>query len=161
MMIQDPDIAAMADVLDGMAEDTDSLSVEAAVALRESVIELRRRAATLLGLIDTQLVSVLESPREFNGIRYSIVNDGKWRPMHSKIKAAVKRDAVAIDTETGEMRSAAEAVDHAVETMYALFVSPSTFPKTGGLDDLSLDKGDVGRFEVSGRKVSTEEVRDG
>lgn len=156
--IEHPELAAMGDVVDQMCEQTDALSVEDAVMWRESVIELRRRAATLLGLIDTQLVNVLESPREFDGIRYWIGKDGKWRPLHAKIKSEVKRAAV-MDHETGELFDARGAADRAIEMMYELFVSPATFPKTGGLDRLGVDKEDVGTFDETGRKVKTEEVK--
>ena len=72
-----PDIAAMIDVIAELNETTDSMTVEEAVHVRESVVELRRAANVLLGLCDTQLLAVLESPREFDGMRYSVGNDGK------------------------------------------------------------------------------------
>jgi hypothetical protein len=153
-----PDVAAMIDVLADLGESSDSMTVEEAVALRESMVELRKKAGEVLGLADTQLVTVLESPREFDGQLYEIKSDGKWRPLHHKIDAAVK-DAAMIDRSTGEKRSASAAVDVAIGLMSACYVAPSTFPKTGALDALGLDKDDVGLLERAGKKVSVTEVK--
>lgn len=154
-----PDIQAMLDVIDDMAEDTDSLEVEAAVALRESIVELRRRANTLLGLIDTQLIATLESPREFGGQRYRVAKNGKWLPDHSKVTAAVK-DRALIDRETGEVRGAGPAVEEAIRWMAACYVSPSGMPKTGALDQMGVDKSDVARFDGKGQKIAVEPVKE-
>ena len=153
-----PDILAMLDVVDDMAEDTDSLDVEAAILLRESVVELRRRANVLLGLIDTQLISTLESPREFNGQRYRIGKDGKWEPFHDKVVAAIKERSV-VDRETGEIRTPGHAAEEAIRLMAACYVAPSTFPKTGALEAMGLEKSDVGRFDGKRQKVVVEPVK--
>lgn len=152
-----PDIAAMLDVIDGMADDTDSLQVEAAVHLRESIVELRRRANVLLGLVDTQLIDTLESPREFNGQRYRIGTEGKWVPFHDKVTAAVKQRAL-IDRETGEVRGSGPAVEEAIRLMRDCYVAPSSFPKTGALDKMGLNKRDVGTFDGKRKKVVVEPV---
>ena len=156
--IQHPDIAAMLDVIDDMVEGTDSLDVEAAIALRESVVELRRRANVLLGLIDTQLIAILESPREFNGQRYRVAKDGKWEPFHDKVHAAVKERAL-VDRETGELRGSGQAVEEAIRLMTECYVAPSSFPKTGALEKMGLEKSDVGRFDGKRMKVAVEPVK--
>ena len=151
-----PDIAAMIDVIAELNETTDSMTVEEAVHVRESVVELRRAANVLLGLCDTQLLAVLESPREFDGMRYSVGNDGKWRPNQMKIDSAVKRHSLV--DENGEVRPAGEAVERAIAMMRSCYVANSTFPKTGALDALGLDKPDVGHYEKTGSKVKVEPV---
>lgn len=153
-----PDVLAMLDVLDGMVEETDSLEVEAAIALRESVVELRRRANVLLGLIDTQLIAILESPREFNGQRYRVAKDGKWEPFHEKVHAAVK-DRALINRETGEVRGSAPAIEEAIRMMADCYVSPGSFPKTGALERMGLEKSDVGRFDGKRQKIVVEPVK--
>lgn len=153
-----PDVLAMLDVIDDMAEGTDSLGVEDAIKMREAVVELRRRANVLLGLIDTQLIDTLESPREFNGQRYRIAADGKWEPFHDKVHAAVKERAL-IDRETGEMRGPGPAVEEAMKLMTDCYVAPSTFPKTGALERMGLEKSDVGRFDGKRKKVVVEPVK--
>lgn len=152
-----PDIAAMMDVLDEMSESTDGLDVEQAVELRESIVELRRRAATVLGLVDTQLINTLESPREFDGQRYRIGMEGKWTPYHDKVTAAVKERAI-VDTETGEFREAGPAVEEAIRLMRECYVAPATFPKTGALGKMGLEKSDVGFFEGKRPKLVVEAV---
>lgn len=152
-----PDIEAMLDVIDDMGDDTDSLEVEEAIRLRESVVELRRRANVLLGLIDTQLIDTLESPREFNGQRYRIGTEGKWVPFHDKVTAEVKARAL-VNRDTGEMREPGPAVEVAIALMKDCYVAPSTFPKTGALDKMGLDKGDVGTFDGKRKKVVVEPV---
>jgi hypothetical protein len=156
--VQHPDVAAMLDVIDDMAEATDSLDVEAGILLRESIVELRRRANVLLGLIDTQLIATLESPREFNGQRYRVANDGKWTPFHEKVDAEIKKRAL-VDMETGELRPAAEAVEEALRWAGKCYLAPSTFPKTGALTEMGLDKSDVGHFDGKRKKIAVEPVQ--
>ena len=152
-----PDIRAMMDVIDEMSNGTDSMSIEDAVALRDSVVELRRAAAVLLGFIDTQLVNTLESPREINGMSYRIGNKGKWRPDRMIIDSRVRRAALA--DENGEIRPAGEAVDEAIRIMNSCYVANATFPKTGALEALGLDKTEVGTFEGSGKELKIDAVK--
>jgi hypothetical protein len=138
-----PDVAAMCDVLGELAEKSDSMTIEEAVQLRESIVELRSQAAMVLGLAETQLVTILESPREIDGNRYEVkASDGKWRPNHSQVIAKVKEVAV-VNTDTGEMLSPAQAAERAALLMSNLYVANSTMPKVGALDTLGLKKWDV------------------
>lgn len=141
------DILAAADVLADLEELSDSLSVEEAVAYREAVTDLMTKVKTALGLIDTQLVSILEAPRPINGMLYEVrKSDGKWRPDHARVDAAVKRVS-QIDPETGEMFKGGEAVDRCMAIMADLYRSASTMPKVGALDKLGLKKWDVAEQE--------------
>lgn len=138
-----PDVAAMIDVLDELAEKSDSMTVEEAVELRESIVELRQRAQTVLGLADTQLVTILESPREIGGNLYEVrQSDGKWRPLHTKVIARVK-EVAPFNTDTGEILSPSEAAERAALLMSNLYVSPQGMPKVGALKALGLKKWDV------------------
>ena len=141
------DVLASIDVLNDVDEDTDSMSIEDAVAMREAVITLMSAARMTLALIDTQLVTTLESPREINGMRYEVKkSDGKWRPDHMPVDAAVFRHSVA-DPETGELMDARMAAQAAIDMMADLYRSASTMPKTGALDKLGLKKWDVAEQE--------------
>lgn len=141
------DILAAADVLTDLNEASDSLSIEDAVAYREVVTELATAVRMTLSLIDTQLVTTLESPREINGLRYEVrKSDGKWRPDHSKVASTVKSYSL-IDHETGEIRDAHAAVEQAMSIMQDLYVANSTMPKVGALDRLRLKKWDVATQE--------------
>jgi hypothetical protein len=156
--VEHPDVAAMLDVIDDMVEQTDSLGVEDGIKMREAIVELRRRANVLLGLIDTQLISILESPREVNGVRYEVrKSDGKWRPDHSKVVPVVRTNAM-VDLETGEIHEGASAVERAISIMEDLYVSPSTMPKVGALEKIGLKKWDVADQEPGKPTLKTTAV---
>jgi len=137
------DVLASVDVLLDVDENTDSMGIEDAVAMREAVVALMSAARMTLALIDTQLVNTLESPREINGMRYEVrKSDGKWRPDHSKVNNVVKTRAY-IDPDTGEVLGSSTAAERAIAMMEDLYVSASTMPKVGALDKLGLKKWDV------------------
>jgi len=137
------DVLASVDVLNDVDENTDSMGIEDAVAMREAVVSLMSAARMTLALIDTQLVNTLESPREINGMRYEVrKSDGKWRPDHSKVNSVVKTRAY-IDPDTGEVLGSSTAAERAIAMMEDLYVSASTMPKVGALDKLGLKKWDV------------------
>jgi hypothetical protein len=141
------DVLAAADVLHDVDENTDSMSIEDAVAMREAVVALMSATRMTLALLDTQLVNTLESPREINGMRYEVrKSDGKWRPDHSKVVPAVRAKA-CIDMGTGELVDAFAAAERAIAIMEDLYVSASTMPKVGALDKLGLKKWDVAEQE--------------
>jgi hypothetical protein len=150
------DILAAVDILDDVGESSDSLTVEDAVVLLQAVEEVMAAARRAVGLLNTQLVATLESPRQFGNKVYEIVNDGKWRPEHGAVKAAVKIASV-VDA-NGELRHPTDAVERCMSLLYALYVSPSQMPKVGGLDALGLDKADVAEFDRAGRKVRVTEI---
>lgn len=146
-MITAHDIEAMIDVLNDVDEGSDSLSIEEAVekldALKEVMVSLRMT----ISLIETQLVNTLESPRVIDGNLYEVrKSDGKWRPDHMPVDAAVVKTA-AVNTDTGEMRTSFAAAETAVKIMADLYRAASTMPKTGALDKLGLKKWDVAEQE--------------
>ena len=148
------DIRAAIDVLVDLQNDSDSLSVEDAVANREAVVELMASCRVTLDLLDLQLIKVLESPRTIAGTLYEIKdNDGKWRPDHSKVQAAVKRASIV--NADGEVRDTHDAVDQAMITMEDLYVAASTMPKVGALDRLGLKKWDVAEQERGKQTLKT------
>jgi hypothetical protein len=153
------DIVAICDVLADVDESSDSLTIEDAAAMRDAVVALMAATRMTLALIDTQLVTTLESPRVLNGQLYEIKkSDGAWRPDHSKVDARVKDHSLGVNTATGEMRSAAEAVDEAMATMASLYRAASTMPKVGALADLGLKKWDVAEQEPGKRALKVTPV---
>jgi hypothetical protein len=141
------DVLASVDVLNDVDENTDSMGIEDAVAMREAVVALMSAARMTLALIDTQLVNTLESPREIHGMRYEVKkSDGKWRPDHSKVNNVVKTRAY-IDPDTGEVLGSSTAAERAIAMMEDLYVSASTMPKVGALDKLGLKKWDCATQE--------------
>lgn len=154
------DITAITDVLADIDEISDSLSIEEAADMLQAVEELMKAVRQTKGLLETQLINTLESPRVIDNRRYAVKNDGKWRPDHSKVQAAVKSHSL-VDRVTGEMFEAPAAVDRAMTFMHDLYVSPQGMPKVGGLGELGLDKPDVARFDKNGKRLSVEEVLPG
>jgi hypothetical protein len=139
-------VLAATDVLADVDENTDSMGIEEAVAMREAVVALMSAARMTLSLIDTQLVNTLESPREINSMRYEVKkSDGKWRPDHMPVDAAVVR-ASFVDG-NGEVRHPRDAAEEAVKLMADLYRSASTMPKVGALDKLGLKKWDCATQE--------------
>jgi hypothetical protein len=152
------EIEAMRSVVDDIVGDVESFDVERALEMLQALQGMASHLRQAIGAVETHLCDVLESPREFNGKLYEIKNAGKWRPDHDEIKNRV-RAASAVNAATGELIDRQTAVETAVDIMYDLFVSPSTMPKTGGLERLGLDKPDVADFERQGKRVSILDVR--
>ena len=141
------DIQAASDVLADVDQLTDSLGIEEAVAFRVRINELFTQVKQTLGLIDTQLITVLESPREINGNLYEVrKSDGKWRPDHMLVDNIVKKQSL-VNTDTGEMLSANAAAEKAMMLMSELYRSASTMPKVGALKKLGAAKWDVAEQE--------------
>lgn len=152
------EVDAMRAVIDEIVGDVQSFNVERALEMLQALQGMASHLRQAIGAVETHLCDVLESPREFNGKLYEIKNAGKWRPDHDEIKQRV-RAASSLDAATGELLDRQMAVEIAVDIMYDLFVSPSTMPKTGGLERLGLDKPDVADFERQGKRVAATDVR--
>jgi hypothetical protein len=151
------DIQAVTDVVNAFTNESDSLTIEQGVEFLDVLNELKKAVATAIGMTEMHMCSILESPRIINGKQYEVKSAGKWRPDHDSVRAAVKRASIA-DPETGEMRTAFDAAEEAMELMYSLYVAPSSMPKTGALEKLGLDKGDVADYERAGIRLSVTEV---
>ncbi len=145
-------IATAMDALVEIANESDALSIEQAIDAREAIDALRRMTSVVIGFLDTQLKTLIESPVERNGRVYVVKNDGKYRPDHNRIKQALEGWAL-VDRSTGETFDRETAVHRAVELAYSAFVAPSTMPKRALLDQLGLDKNDVAQWEYTGKKI--------
>ena len=151
------DLMAVADVFRDVDELSDSLDIESAVELLQAAKTVAKSLRTTIGLIETQLCNTLESPRTIDGRLYEVKSDGKWRPDHSKVQAAVKQHSM-VDTQTGEMFDTSGAVDRCMTIMHNLYVSPQGMPKVGGLEQIGLDKPDVAHYDRVGKRLSVQEV---
>ena len=147
------DIVGMIDVLSEVAEQSDSMEADEAIALMESMGELISEARRILSLVETAVKNHLEAgAREIGGRTYVRKAAGKWRAYHDEIASAVIGQSV-VDTATGELRDAKEAASVAVAFMRDLYVSPSVEPKKGGLKRLGLDLLEVSRWEKTGTRI--------
>jgi hypothetical protein len=150
------DVEATTDVFAALAECSDTLDVDEAVAMRDALEDALTKGRIALALIDQQLVDRLESPRVINGRLFRTKPNGKWRPDQSKIRSRVIRRVAT--TDEGEVRPTLLAVEEAVALMTELYVGPSDMPKVKGLRLLEVSKDDVAEFERTGMRLSIEAV---
>lgn len=151
------DVQAMALVLMEISDESESMSVESAMEMLETLTALKKDVAMAISLIETHLCNTLESPREFNGNLYEVKSAGKWRPDHETVKAAVKRQSV-VNMDTGEILTPADAVERCMGLLYELYVQPSLMPKVGALSKIGLDKPDIAHYERTGNRISVTPV---
>lgn len=148
-----PDVAAMADVLDDLAEHFEEYSLEHLLALRDALVELAKQTGRINSLIKSQLLVLAKEPvRTRDGRVLYSEPDGKYRPDHDKIKAAIVSRAVFDDN--GETISNPTIVAvRAVDLAYKCFVAPSDMPKKGGLAAIDRRSTQVADWEQTGYKL--------
>lgn len=151
MELNTQDVAAAGDVFDAVAEASDSLTIEDAIAYSQALAAAQVKLRDAIGLIDTQLRKLLDSPRQVGSKVYMVKADGKWRPEHDVIKKAII--SRSITDNNGALLSPAQAAERAVTFTYAAFVSASMMPKLSALEKFGLEKKDVARWEKTGTKV--------
>jgi hypothetical protein len=147
------DILAVHDVVVAVGESADSMTPEQAAETLDALQRLKAATATAISMVETQLKQTLEQPKVINGRLYAVKRDGKWRPIHARIKAALVGWAI-VDRDTGETYNREQAVRRAVDLCYDAYVSPATMPKVGLLTSLGLDKSDVAQFEQTGTRLT-------
>ena len=155
MSITPADILAATDVLTQAQNESDDMPFVVAVALREAVTELKRRATETVGLLEMEMLRQVEAgSKTVGGVTYIAVNDNKDAWDHDAIEARVVEAAkgIATDHETGVM-DPAEAARRAAWLMRKIYVSPSTTAKTGALGELDLDATDVRTRTKKGRRL--------
>jgi hypothetical protein len=85
---------------------------------------------------------------------YGVKRTGKWRFRHDALAAAIRVQALGIDEDTGEQRSASDAVEIAIRLMREAYVSDSTEPKKGLLNKLGYtDTPQIADWEHTGSKL--------
>lgn len=140
------DILAATDVVDDIAEQSDSFDPETTVGMLEAIGQLERSIRTAKSMLRTQLISQLESPKQIGSKIYAVVDEYKTRPEHEVIRARIISRAAGLD-------SIAAAATYVYDRMMALFVAPSSEPKTGGLKQLELSKKMATRQEFVGKAL--------
>lgn len=153
------DIRSLADDVAVVAERSDSLAVKEAAEMMVALDVLASAVATAASLVRSRLVGLLAEPVLIDGRCWSRKADGRWKPQQYRVAESVVRRAAIADTDTGELRSPTEAANEAVRLMQSLYVSPSTMPKTGGLEALGLAKRDVASWDQTGWKLDVSDGR--
>jgi len=153
MTVTTADLQAVGDVLDWVAEQTDSMTIEEAMALIDVLAEIGKKVTMAKSLCETQVKTLLDGQPAKIGDKVVVERQtGKWRPDQTRIKRRVVGMS-GCDPSTGELRSGTQAAEAAVDLMYALFVSPSQMPKQGGLQKLGIDTADIAEWEITGSEL--------
>lgn len=153
------DFIAMQDVLNGLAEDSDSLSADEAIAALEALGELASVLKRTESMVETALRRHLEGgSRELGGRMYGLGKKGEWRFRHRDVIARVAEVASTPNVD-GEVPTARDAAISAARTMLALYASDSTKPKATALKALGFHppakgvKTDVADWEKTGTEI--------
>jgi hypothetical protein len=151
------DVEAAGDVFAALAEASDDLSAEEAICYMEALRAASEQLKAAISLVETQLKKLLDSPKQIGDKVWVTKPTGKYRPDHAKVRRHVLRVAVA--DENGEIRSAEDAAKVAYELMYGLYVQESALPKVSGLEQLGLDRVSTSRWENTGTKIETIDLK--
>ena len=153
MTVTTADLQAVGDVLDWVAEQSDSMTVEEAMALIDVLAEIGKKVTMAKSLCESQVKTLLDGQPAKIGDKVVVERQtGKWRPDQTRIKRRVVGMA-GCDPATGELRTGPQAAEAAVDLMYALFVSPSQMPKQGGMQKLGIDTVDIAEWEHTGSEL--------
>lgn len=149
------DIEAFGDVLDLIGEQSDEFDLDHAAALHVALKTMEGKVASTRGLLEQQLRKLQDGTavsKTSDGLKVTTSPVKKKRPDHSKIRARVIRRSLV--DENGERLALPEdAVEQAVEIVYALFVSPSDPPKTKGLARIGMTLDEATLEEITGHKT--------
>lgn len=140
------DLAAAEAVVRDAGESADSIGFEEAADLLQALDGLENAVKDTKALLRTELLRQVEKqPRRHNGITYDRRPKRTWIFDHEKI-----REAIARQFGVGQAyRSIVDALDaHA-----AVYISPSTTAKVGGLKKIGLDKKDAGSYRNDGYEL--------
>lgn len=154
------DLEAIGDIADWLIEASDGLPIDKTIELLEASLAATAKMKMACDMLQAQALAIIEQPVVIGKTVWSKKRIIKRRPNQSRIAAHVVVDATGIDQATGEMRNSVEAAERAVNLMRALYVSPSTVPKTGGVEKLGLTMADVCENEHTGyelRRIETDD----
>ena len=144
------DLEAIGDIADWIIEESDSLSTEKSVELLVALRMALNKMKLAVDMLEAQALRTIEQPVVMDNRVWAKKPSFKKRPDFTVIAARVVSTAIEPDHETGEMRTPEEAAERAVRIMRALYVSPSTVPKTTGVRNLGLEMDDITREEHVG-----------
>jgi hypothetical protein len=151
------DLEAIGDVAAWLAEQSDSLPPAQAAELLTEARKVAKALSMAISLLEAQLLSTIEQPVLVGNTVWSKVPAMKKRPDQQRIARLVVMSA-ALPDENGELPTANEAAAEATRMMSALYVSPSTVPKVGGLKQLGVEYGDFITDEHTGWDLKQTEI---
>lgn len=152
-MISLSDLDAMLDVLGELLEQVDDMDAKQAILFRDKADDVRRKADEVKAFMNSRALTTLDGqPIRVGDNVYMPKPTGKWRTDHEKIKNLVAVRAFNKPDGSG-FENPRTAASKAVNMMYALFVSPSSVPKQGTLDQLGVDLKDFATYERTGKEL--------
>lgn len=144
---------------DEVTEQAETFDFDEAVALRDAALALKLECETAIGMIDTTMLTHLEAgARQLGSRLFKRKRNVVERFRHDLIKAAVARWARQQSCNDDGEVSPALAVDHAVQAMASLYVSPSTKAKISALDAYGIERNTVSESDDKGWKMIVEEL---
>jgi hypothetical protein len=149
------DFHAMEDVLNELADDSDSLSADEAMAAIEALGQLASVVKRTTSLVETALRRHLEAggPRQLGGRAYVLKDAGKWRDNHLAFRKAIIDDACRPDTTTGELPTARDAATLAANAMFEAYLSQSSKIKESALEMYGFTRPQISTWEKTGSKI--------
>jgi hypothetical protein len=89
------DLEAVGDVLDWVCEQSDSMSIETAIAMRDALDALGKKVAMAKSLCETQAKKMLDGqPIKIGDTIYVEKDTGKWRPNQPRIRNVIVTRAI-------------------------------------------------------------------
>lgn len=151
------DLQAVGDVAALLAEQADSLSAQQAVELLHAARLADKALKMAIDMLEARAMQQIEQPILVGNTVWAKKPSYKKRPDQKLIQRVVIAKASQPD-EDGVAPTAHEAATAATLYMAALYVSPSTLPKTGGVNGLGLGLGDVVNDQHVGFELKTTEI---
>lgn len=151
------DLQACGDVFDWLAENADSLPTENAIEMLQAARAVQAKLKTAIDMLETQALNTIEQPVLIGRTAWSKRPSMKKRPDQRMIRNRVIELAIQPDSH-GEVPAAADVAEIAAGLMATLYVSPSTVPKTSGVELLGLTMADVTREEHTGFELRHTEI---
>ena len=144
---------AMCDVLDQISINSEALSVEDALEVREGLGMLKSSVYKLSKKIEEQIKDRLEAqPQQVGDKIYEVIPKGKWRTNHDQVRNLIC-DRAQVDPETGEIFPTLQAVQRAVDLVYSAYVARADTPKAAFLREFGVTVEAVSLWEETGKDL--------
>lgn len=146
------DIAAFRDVLGDIDNGAGEMLLQQAIDMHSTLDATRLKLKATMDLVYTRILNLTKEPVRVDGGMAVSKPTGKWRPVKARIREAVVMRS-AYD-ENGELiEDARAAAERAIDLMWAMYVSPSSVPKTTALEQMRLSKKDVLKWQHTGNEL--------
>jgi hypothetical protein len=126
------DLLLTMDLIDELTEESDTLPLERAIQMRETLSLLASALKRAQSMIDTQVLNLLEQPTIVGERRYVPATKYAKRWGHYRI-AKMVADQAKVDRTTGEIRTVDEAVAGALHQFIQIYLSDSSEAKVSML----------------------------